>query len=127
MISSDTAGVNLAILSGTTTSEPLRRELPSGSTVVQFDVSTPVGGAEPSTTVAVPVAWHDPPKGGLDRLALGEEVVVVGTVRRRFFRAGGATQSRTEVVAEHVVLRRRVKTVQKVVDAAIAELRGRVS
>jgi hypothetical protein len=29
--------------------------------------------------------------------------VVVGRVRRRFFRAGPGTQSRTEVVAENVV------------------------
>ena len=33
----------------------------------------------------------------------GADVVVLGSVRRRFFRAGGATQSRTEVVAEKVV------------------------
>jgi hypothetical protein len=26
-----------------------------------------------------------------------------GSIRRRFFRAGGATQSRTEVVAEQVI------------------------
>lgn len=32
------------------------------------------------------------------------ELLVVGTVRRRFFRAGGSTQSRTEVVADKVVI-----------------------
>ena len=33
----------------------------------------------------------------------GAEVVVVGRVRRRFFRAGGATASRTEVVADRMI------------------------
>jgi len=40
--------------------------------------------------------------------------VVVGRVRRRFFRAGERTQSRTEVVADAVVpatQRKRVETV----------------
>jgi single-strand DNA-binding protein len=34
----------------------------------------------------------------------GSEVVVAGHVRRRFFRAGGVTQSRTEVVATRVIV-----------------------
>ena len=34
---------------------------------------------------------------------VNERMVVVGRVRRRFYRAGGSTQSRTEVVAEAVV------------------------
>jgi single-strand DNA-binding protein len=44
------------------------------------------------------------------------EVIVVGTVRRRFFRAGGATQSRTEVVADRIVPTRRTKDVQRSLD-----------
>ena len=48
------------------------------------------------------MAWADPPAAGLP-VALGEEVVVVGRVSRRFFRSGGSTQSRTEVVAEEVI------------------------
>ena len=56
------------------------------------------------------MAWIDPPPQGLT-VALGEGIVVVGKVARRFFRAGGATQSRTEVVADEVIAatnRRRV-------------------
>jgi single-strand DNA-binding protein len=37
--------------------------------------------------------------------------LVVGAVRRRFFRVGGATQSRTEVVADAVVPMRQRKRV----------------
>ncbi|MET0577799.1 MAG: hypothetical protein ABW122_04015, partial [Ilumatobacteraceae bacterium] len=42
---------------------------------------------------------------------------VIGSVRRRFFRAGGSTQSRTEVVAERAVAARRGKEVRRMLDA----------
>jgi single-strand DNA-binding protein len=45
-------------------------------------------------------------------------VVVVGSVRRRFFRVGGATQSRTEVVADRVVAARRAREVRRMLGAA---------
>mgnify|MGYP003704667129 FL=1 len=50
---------------------------------------------------SVPVVWFDPSSPPL--LDAGSEVLVRGTVRRRFFRSGGGTQSRTEVLAEEVV------------------------
>jgi single-strand DNA-binding protein len=89
---------NLVVLRGALVNEPTARELPSGSVVVQFDVTT----RDDAGTQSVPVAWFDPPPGGL-AAATGDELVVVGSVRRRFFRTGGVTQSRTEVVADHVV------------------------
>jgi single-strand DNA-binding protein len=89
---------NLVVLRGALVNEPTARELPSGSVVVQFDVTT----RDDAGTQSVPVAWFDPPGGGL-AASTGDELVVVGSVRRRFFRAGGVTQSRTEVVADHVV------------------------
>jgi single-strand DNA-binding protein len=46
-------------------------------------------------------------------------VVVVGRVRRRFFHAGGATQSRTEVVAETVLPAGQAKRVATALRAAI--------
>ena len=49
----------------------------------------------------MPVAWFDPPPTA--SLVSGDDVVVVGSVRRRFFRVGGSTQSRTEVVAQRVL------------------------
>ena len=49
-------------------------------------------------------------------------VVVVGTVRRRFFRAGGATQSRTEVLADKVVRASRTRAAQKLVESVVALL-----
>jgi single-strand DNA-binding protein len=104
---------NVVVLRGTVASEPRSRELPSGSALIQYEVTT----RDASLTASVPVAWFDPPAGALGRHQAGDEIVVVGSVRRRFFRAGGATQSRTEVVAERVVAARRGRDVERVLDA----------
>ena len=69
----------------------------------------------------MPVAWLDPPTGGVPA-GPGDELVVVGSVRRRFFRSGGTTQSRTEVVAERVVAAARRRDVRRALDAARAAL-----
>ena len=55
-------------------------------------------------------------------LTTGADVVVIGSVRRRFFNAGGATQSRTEVVADKVVPARRRRDVERAVGAACRAL-----
>lgn len=75
------------------------RALPSGSSVVSLEVTIRRDDGPAET---VPVSWIDPPAWA-SALDVDERVVVVGRVRRRFFRAGGTTQSRTEVVAEAVV------------------------
>lgn len=91
--------MNVVVLQGVVTAEAQPRVLASGSTVWSFDVSTtPDGGGR---VVSVPVAWTDPPRP--PAFDAGTAVLVLGTVRRRFFRTGGATTSRTEVVAERVV------------------------
>lgn len=105
---------NLAVLRGVVTSEPKVRELPSGSTVTNVEVTTRGEGV----TASVPVVVHDRPVD----ISSGDEVVVVGYVHRRFFRAGGATQSRTEVVATQLVPARRTRTAQRAVAAAAALL-----
>lgn len=110
---------NLVVLRGTLAAEARIRELPSGSVLGQFDVTTRDDGG----TQSVPVAWFDPP-GTLADLAAGAELVVVGSVRRRFFRAGGATQSRTEVVAEKVIPLRRTRDVKRALEAASRALQG---
>ncbi len=102
---------NLAIISGTVTNDPQTRELPGGGVVVQFDVATKLVTDGRNVSVPVPISWHDPSPAGVAMLAEGVEVMVLGTVRRRFFRVGGATQSRTEVVAEAVIPTRRRKQV----------------
>ncbi|MEE1522166.1 MAG: hypothetical protein V1248_04970 [Acidimicrobiales bacterium] len=54
-------------------------------------------------TDSAPVVRFDPIASERS-LSAGERGVVVGRVHRRFFRAGGTTVSRTEVVADRVVL-----------------------
>lgn len=105
--------VNVAVLRGTISSEPRERELPSGGAVTNVEVTTVVDDGR----VSVPVVVHDRTVS----LAAGDDVVVVGYVRRRFFRVGGATQSRTEVVAHQVVPARRRRTAERAV-AAVARL-----
>ncbi|MGI9645098.1 MAG: single-stranded DNA-binding protein [Ilumatobacteraceae bacterium] len=113
---------NLAVLRGTVTNGPTRRELASGVVVTQFDLATPLLGPERPGAVSVPVSWPDPPPSSLKWLDAGSALVVVGTVRRRFFRVNGATQSRTEVEAERVVPQRRAKSAQQAIDDAVRSL-----
>jgi single-strand DNA-binding protein len=102
---------NIAVISGSIRTEPTSRELPGGGVVVQFDVVTTAESDGRQLSVSVPIAWNDPTSTQLGIVVEGCEVLVVGTVRRRFFRVGGATQSRTEVVADAVVPRRQRKRV----------------
>ncbi len=114
---------NLAVVSGTVPAAPIVRDLPDGCVVAQFDVATTVDVGGRHQLQRVPVAWYDPPAAGFSALVDGVEVVVVGTVRRRFFRVGGATQSRTEIVADTVVPSRRRKQAAAAIDDAAARLR----
>ena len=98
------AGTNLVVLRGVLSRDPEVRELPSGDSLVAYDVTVrpEASAGEAAQAESVPVAWFDPPAAA-SAMAAGDDVVVVGRVRRRFFRAGGATASRTEVVAARVV------------------------
>jgi hypothetical protein len=69
----------------------------------------------------VPVVWLDAPARAAE-FAAGEVVVVVGRVRRRFFRTPAGTGSRTEVVAESVIPARHRKRTQAAGEAALRRL-----
>lgn len=86
--------MNVVALQGQLSSDPIVKVLESGSVLMNLELTTRVGGVASS----VPLVWFDPPEQL--SLASGDEISLVGTVRRRFYRAGGATQSRTEVVVE---------------------------
>ncbi|MEO6653396.1 MAG: hypothetical protein ABIP17_12150 [Ilumatobacteraceae bacterium] len=105
---------NVVVVRGVVTSDPVVRTLPSGDIVTQIEMTTRM---ECGTT-SVPVAVH----GTAVTVVAGDEIVVTGHVSRRFFRVGGATQSRTEVIAARVVTANRRKTVATVVAAAAALL-----
>ena len=109
--------MNIALLEGTLSSEPRERTLESGSLLMSWEVTTEIDGSRAS----VPVVWFDPP-GSVRGFAAGERVVVLGCVRRRFFRARGATMSATEVVASEGARLRRTKQVQRIRAAAAARV-----
>ena len=107
--------MNVVILRGCLSRPPEDRLLASGDHLVSYELTVARPGARAET---VPVAWMEAPVSAAD-FAVGEEVVVVGWVRRRFFGRGGATQSRTEVSADRVLPARHKKRVRQAVDAAL--------
>ncbi len=99
--------MNHVLLVGRLSSRPQQRSLASGSVLWSLELTTDT----PDGAWSVPVACFDPPSElGFDA---GDEVVVVGAVRRRFFRSAGGTQSRTEVVATDVVATSARRKVQR--------------
>ena len=111
--------MNLAVVRGRLSSAPQERTLPSGDRMVSLEVSVDRRGDQKTETV--PVSWPDAPARATE-LEPGTAVLVLGRVRRRFFRAGGFTQSRTEVVAESVVPARQAKKVAAVLEKAAQQL-----
>lgn len=109
------AGINLTVLVGTLSRPPELRSLPSGDTVLALELTVRTDG---SPTESVPVSWFDPPPGAT-RWEAGEQLLITGRTRRRFFRAGGTTQSRTEVVASAAIPVRRAAAVRKALRTAI--------
>ena len=116
--------MNIVVLVGRLSSPPRRTELPSGDERWAFELSCVSDPASPvpaasvageSVTLSVPIAVAAP-VAGIERFDTGTELVVAGVVRRRFYRAGGVTQSRTEVVAQAVI----AITARRPVDRALA-------
>jgi single-stranded DNA-binding protein len=116
--------MNHVLLIGRLSSMPQRRELASGSSLWSLELTTDTSEGAWS----VPIAWFDPPVE--PAFLTGDEVMVLGSVRRRFFRSASGTQSRTEVVASEVVaatatrkvkalLRRETKRLGAVVDGEV--------
>lgn len=114
----DQAFFNVVVLSGRLSRPAQQRELPSGDVLVALEVSVP-REHEPAETV--PVVWLRAPGWAAD-LDQGEGIVVVGRVRRRFYRAGSGTQSRTEVVADRVVPATRTRRCQAALAGAMARV-----
>jgi single-strand DNA-binding protein len=109
---------NVVALVGRLNRPAEERELPSGDRLLglELTVDRPDDKAE-----SVPVVWPAGPASALG-WEPGELVVVVGRVRRRFFRAGGVTQSRTEVVAEQAAPARHNKRARAALDLALGRL-----
>src|SRR4030088_1220011 len=81
--------MNVVTLRGRLARPAADRQLPSGDRLLGLELTMdgPEGKAE-----TVPVVWFGAPTSAAS-LDADQEVVVVGRVRRRFFRAGQVTQS----------------------------------
>jgi single-strand DNA-binding protein len=110
--------MNVVVLRGVLSRAPEVRSLSGGGTAWQVDISTVVDGGSAS----VPLSWVDPPSP--PRATVGDEVVVLGSVRRRFFRSGGSTQSRTEVVVLQLVKASSARSVERLLASAGDRIAG---
>lgn len=111
--------MNVVVLRGRLSRPPELRTLPSGDSLVAYEVTVERTGGKAES---VPVVCFT--ESAAPDLEPETEVVVVGRVRRRFFRAGGSTQSRTEVVADGVVPARHAKRVARLLAAPREVLAG---
>ena len=109
--------MNVVVVRGTLSSEPMERTLPSGTNIMNWDVTTETSEGRSS----VPVQWADPPKRVRD-FEKGDEVVIFGELRRRFFRSGGSTTARTEVVASLVAKPTQAVAVSRLLTRARGDL-----
>lgn len=108
--------MNIVILTGQLSSAPRCTELPSGTIRWNLEVSCPVPDGR---VLGVPVSWEGSVPDSWDT---STPVVVCGVVRRRFFRAGGTTQSRTEVEAASIVEVTRRRPAEAAVARAVRAL-----
>lgn len=90
--------VNVVVLAGTVAADPVERRMPSGDEVTEIRLSVPEAGKR---LLPLPVAaWHrDVGKRCLKGIVKGDDVLVYGTLVRRFYRSGAGARSLTEVVA----------------------------
>jgi single-strand DNA-binding protein len=110
--------MNVVYLEGRLSSDPVLRELASGSRLLSLEVTT----ESETGTANVPIAWFDP--AAVPAWVAGDEVAVRGVVKRRFYRGASGTQSRTEVVAVEVCDLRKRRQAQRLTDHARSALGG---
>lgn len=104
------ASVNVALVRGSLSSPPEVRVLESGRSLAVLQVTARPEGER---AISVPIAAWDPP-AWVEGLAVGDEVIVVGSVRRRFYRAAAGAASKVEIEAEMLAKggdRRRISAV----------------
>lgn len=93
--------VNVVVLAGTVSAEPVERTMPSGDEVTELRLSVPETGRR---LLPLPVAaWHATVGAqALHGISKGDQVLVHGQLVRRFYRSGAGARSLTEVVASGI-------------------------
>ncbi len=88
---------SITVIDGVLRGAPSSRATSAGE-LLELDVVSSAEGRSVACTVLL-----EPDRIDVPALDDGDRVLVIGTTRRRFFRSGGATATRTEVVADVVV------------------------
>ena len=116
--STSTFACNQSVVVGELVQLPEVRELASGTLLASFALTIRVQGQK---TTSVPVSWFDPPER-INRWKPGEVIVVLGSVVRRFYQAGGAIASRTDVNVSRAESLKRAKRFDKLLERHTASL-----
>lgn len=100
--------VNVVVLAGTVSADPVEHTMPSGDEMTELRLSVPEAGKR---LLPLPVAaWHkDVGKRALKGVGKGDDVLVYGQLVRRFYRSGAGARSLTEVVASGIKKLERVE------------------
>ena len=112
--------VNLALVTGTCSGPADVRVLASGTRVAALSVRSP---APDRRFTSVPVTVWDPP-AWVETLEAGERVVVVGALRRRFYRSGAGVSSRVDLEATGLARARDGRRVRTLLARAAALIDG---
>ncbi len=107
---------NVALVRGTLVALPTVRVIDRHQRATTFDLATVVGGKR----AVVPVVALNM---DLPIIKVGDDVTVLGHVRRRFFRVGARTQSVTELMVEHIVSGNKTARLEKLYAALTARVR----
>jgi single-strand DNA-binding protein len=94
-------GINLAVLRGPCSGPAEVRVLESGARLATLAVRCPAGPSTDERATSVPITVWDPP-AWVETLEAGDEVVIVGRMRRRFYQRPGGVGSRVDVEADLV-------------------------
>jgi single-strand DNA-binding protein len=113
--------VNLGALCGPCSTVPELRVLESGTRLASLAVRCPAGAHAEDRATSVPITVWDPP-AWLDTLEAGEEIVVVGRLRRRFYQRPGGVGSRVDVEAEYIARARDRRRIDTALRRALAAL-----
>jgi hypothetical protein len=110
----DLAPMSISVIYGVAVSTPVFREV-SGVDTFELDVrSKSLTGATVSVSVVM--------SGELPVVMPDDTVLVIGTTRRRFFRAGGATVSRTEIDAVEILVNPDTRKRKRAVGSALEKV-----
>ena len=112
------AGSNLVVLRGIIRRDPEFRVLASGDELMSLDLTV---RSEEGPAESVPVVWPNPAAAAV-KFIEGDDVVVVGRIRRRFFRAGGSTATRTEVHADKILSARSGVRIRTALEPRVEDL-----